>query len=87
MALQTVMKALADPINRDILNLLKSGPLPAGEIASHFPVTASSISLHLGALKKAELVRCRREGKYLYYELNTTIFEEVLAWLSSFGKR
>ncbi len=87
MALQMTMKALADPINRQILELLKSGSLPAGEIASHFPVTASSISMHLAALKKAGLVRCIRHGKYLYYELNETVFEEVLAWISSFGRR
>ena len=62
MGLQNTLKALADPIRREILNLLKNGPLSAGEIVDHFPVTGASISRHLSVLKEADLIRDRREG-------------------------
>lgn len=84
MALQTVLKALSDEMNRKILSMLKEGEMSASDIASRFDVTQSAVSQHLSALKKADLVRTRREGKYLFYELNTSVFEEVLAWISSF---
>lgn len=82
MGLQNTMKALADPIRREILNLLKQGRLSAGEIEAHFPVTAASISRHLSVLKEADLIRDQREGKFIYYELNTSVLEEVMLWLS-----
>ena len=63
MGLQNTLKALADPIRREILNLLKNGPLSAGEIVDHFSVTGASISRHLSVLKEADLIRDRREGK------------------------
>ena len=81
MSLQSTLKALADPIRRDILNLLKEGRLSAGEIGAHFPVTAS-ISRHLAVLKEADLIRDTREGKYIYYELNASVLEEVMLWLA-----
>lgn len=81
MALQETTKALADPIRRAILNLLKKGPITAGDIQSHFDVTFASISRHLSVLKDADLIRDRREGKYIYYELNASILEEVLLWI------
>lgn len=81
MALQETTKALADPIRRAILNLLKKGPITAGDIQSHFEVTFASISRHLSVLKDADLIRDRREGKYIYYELNASILEEVLLWI------
>ena len=81
MALQETTKALADPIRRTILNLLKKGPLTAGEIHNNFDVTFASISRHLSVLKDAELIRDRREGKFIYYELNASILEEVLMWI------
>lgn len=81
MSLQQTLKALADPIRRDILNLLKEGALSAGEISEHFSVTAASISRHLSVLKEADLIRDHREGKYIYYELNTSVLEEVMLWL------
>lgn len=81
MALQETTKALADPIRRAILNLLKKGPMTAGDIQSHFEVTFASISRHLSVLKDADLIRDRREGKYIYYELNASILEEVLLWI------
>lgn len=82
MSLQHTLKALADPIRREILNLLKGGRLSAGEIADHFPVTAASISRHLSVLKDADLIRDQREGKYIYYELNASVLEEVMLWIT-----
>ena len=82
MGLQHTLKALADPIRREILNLLKNGRLSAGEISDHFPVTAASISRHLSVLKEANLIRDTREGKYIYYDLNTTVLEEVMLWIA-----
>lgn len=82
MALQNTMKALADPIRREILNLLKGGRLSAGEITEHFPVTAASVSRHLSVLKDADLIRDTREGKFIYYELNASVLEEILMWIS-----
>lgn len=75
------MKALADPTRREILNLLKHGRLSAGEIGEHFPVTGASISRHLSVLKEADLIRDTREGKYIYYQLNASVLEEVMLWL------
>ena len=81
MSLQNTLKALSDPIRREILNLLKSGRLSAGEIASHFPVTDASISRHLSVLKEADLIRDTREGKFIYYDLNASVLEEILLWV------
>ncbi len=82
MSLQFTLRALADPIRREILNLLKKGRLSAGEIVEHFPVTAASISRHLSVLKEADLIRDTREGKFIFYELNASVLEEVLLWIS-----
>ncbi len=82
MALQLTMKALADPIRREILNLLKSGPMAAGDIAGHFQVTGAAISRHLSVLREADLIRDNREGKYIFYELNASVLEEILLWVS-----
>ena len=82
MALQETLKALADPIRREILNMLKSGRLSAGEICEHFPVTAASVSRHLSVLKEADLIRDTREGKFIYYELNTSVLEEIMLWVT-----
>ena len=81
MSLQNTLRALADPIRREILNLLKAGRLSAGEIADHFPVTGASISRHLSVLKEADLIRDTREGKYIYYDLNASVLEEILLWV------
>ena len=83
MGIQTTIKALSDPIRREILEMLKSGRLSAGEIANHFPVSSAAISKHLSVLREADLIRDTREGKYIYYELNTSVLEEVLLWMSS----
>jgi DNA-binding transcriptional ArsR family regulator len=76
------MKALADPVRREILTMLKGGRLSAGEICQHFPVTAAAISRHLAVLKEADLIRDQREGKFIYYELNASVLEEIMLWLS-----
>lgn len=81
MSLQNTLKALSDPIRREILNLLKSGRLSAGEISDHFPVTGASISRHLSVLKEADLIRDTREGKFIYYDLNASVLEEILLWV------
>ena len=82
MALQHTLKALADPIRREILNLLKGGRMSAGEITGHFPVTGASISRHLSVLKEADLIRDTREGKYIFYELNASVLEEIMLWIT-----
>ena len=81
MGLQNTIKALSDPIRREILELLRAGRLPAGEIANKFPVSGAAVSKHLSVLKEADLIRDAREGKYIYYELNTSVLEEVMLWL------
>ena len=78
MSLQNTLRALSDPIRREILNLLKQGRMSAGDIADHFPVTGASISRHLSVLKEAELIRDTREGKFIYYDLNASVLEEIL---------
>lgn len=83
MGVQNTLKALTDPIRRQILELLKAGRLPAGEIAEKFPVSGAAISKHLTVLKEADLIRDTREGKYIYYELNTSVLEEVMLWLAA----
>ena len=80
-SLQATLKALSDPIRREILNLLKDGRLPAGEITEHFDVTAASISRHLSVLKEADLIRDTRQGKFIYYDINTSVLEEALLWI------
>ena len=82
MSLQNTLKALSDPIRREILNLLKGGRLSAGAITEHFPVTAASISRHLSVLKEADLIRDTREGKFIYYERNASVLEEILLWIT-----
>ena len=83
MSLQQTMKALSDPIRREILGLLKGGQRSAGEISGHFSVTDASISRHLSVLKEADLIRDRREGKFIFYELNTSVLEDVMLWISA----
>ena len=82
MGLQQTLKALSDPIRREILNLLKKGRMPAGEITAHFSVSAPAISRHLSVLKEADLIRDTREGKFIFYEINTSVLEETMLWLA-----
>ena len=82
MSLQNTLRALADPIRREILKLLKAGRLSAGEICGHFDVTGASISRHLSVLKEADLIRDTREGKFIYYDLNASVLEEIMLWIT-----
>ena len=82
MGIQHTLKALADPIRRDILNLLKQGKMSAGDNAARFPVTGASISRHLSVLKDADLIRDNREGKFIFYELNASVLEEIMLWIT-----
>lgn len=82
MGLHNTLKALADPIRREILNLLKSGKMSAGEITAQFDVTGASISRHLSILKEADLIRDTREGKFIIYELNVSVLEEIMLWIT-----
>lgn len=80
--IQNTLKALADPIRREILNLLKNGKMSAGEITDHFDVTGASISRHLSVLKEADLIRDTRDGKFIIYELNASVLEEIMLWIT-----
>ena len=82
MSFAETFKALSDPVRREILVLLKNGSLSAGEIGSHFDMTGATISYHLGILKKAGLVWETKYKNYIYYELNTSVVEELMLWLS-----
>ena len=82
MGLQQPLKALADPTRREILKVLKNGRQSAGEIADHFSISAAAVSRHLSVLKEADLIEDTRDGKYIYYELNATVLEEILLWIS-----
>lgn len=81
MALQDTLKALSDPTRREILNLLKKGTLSASEISDAFPVSGAAISRHLSVLKDADLIRDKRDGKFIYYELNASVLEEIMLWI------
>ena len=82
MGLQQTLKALADPTRREILNLLKEGKKSAGEISDQFEITAAAVSRHLSVLKDADLIQDSREGKFIFYELNTSVLEEIMLWLT-----
>ena len=82
MSMQDTLQALADPTRREILNLLKQSRMSAGGISNHFSISGAAVSRHLSVLKEADLIRDEREGKYIYYELNATVLEEILLWIS-----
>ena len=81
MAIHTTLKALSDPTRREILELLKTKRLAAGQIVDHFDMTGAAISRHLSILKEADLIRDTREGKFIYYELNVSVLEEIMLWI------
>ncbi len=81
MSLQQTLRALADPTRREILNLLKSGRRSAGQITQAFSISPPAISRHLAVLKEADLIRDQRVGKFIYYDLNASVLEEILLWL------
>ena len=82
MSFAETFKAWSDPVRREILQLLKNGRMSAGEIGSHFDITGATISYHLSVLKKADLVTEMKEKNFVYYELNTSVVEEIMLWLS-----
>lgn len=87
MRMDDVFKALADPTRRQILRLLSEGERTAGQLAEQFRITAPSMSHHFSVLKSADLVRARREGQQIYYALDTSVFQELMAALFElFGK-
>lgn len=81
MGINNTLKALSDPIRREILNMLKKERLSAGEICENFNITGAAISRHLSILKEADLIRDKREGKFIYYEINVSVLEETMLWL------
>ena len=83
MGIQHPMTALSDPIRREILEMLRLGRLSAGEIAEKFPVSGAAVSKHLSVLRESDLIRDAREGKFIYYELNTSVLEEVMLWMAA----
>ena len=83
-SLQPTLRALADPTRREILEILKNGAMPAGEIAEHFSITGAAISRHLSVLKEADLVRDHREGKFIFYDINLSVLQEILVWIGNF---
>ena len=81
MSFEKTFKALADPIRREILQMLKHGNMSAGEIASHFDMTQATISYHLAVLKKADLIWEEKNKNFIYYDLNTSVLDEIMRWL------
>lgn len=84
MSINNTLKAISDPTRREILSILRENKMAAGDIVNHFDISGAAISRHLSILKEADLVRDIRDGKYIYYELNTSIFEDVLTWIINF---
>ncbi len=85
MGMNETMKALSDPVRRDILQLLKNGRKSAGEIGEHFDLTGATVSYHLSKLKSADLICEQKQKNFIYYELNTSVFEELLSWIYGLG--
>ena len=87
MGLAETFKALSDPVRREILMMLRDGKKTAGEIAAHFQMTDATVSYHLSQLKKAELILEERQKNFIYYRLNTSVFEEMMLWIAQFSDR
>ena len=87
MGLAETFKALSDPVMREILMMLRDGKKTAGEIAAHFQMTGATVSYHLSQLKKAELILEERQKNFIYYRLNTSVFEEMMLWIAQFSDR
>ena len=85
MGMSETLKAISDPVRRDILNMLKEERKSAGEIAEKFNLTGATVSYHLSQLKKADLITENKYKNFIYYELNISVFEEVLTWIYSLG--
>ncbi|WEG72550.1 autorepressor SdpR family transcription factor [Vagococcus intermedius] len=85
MGMSETLKAISDPIRRQILEMLKKGAMSAGDIADKIDLTNATVSYHLSLLQKAELIEKRKEKNFIYYELNLSVFEDVLVWIQSLG--
>jgi len=85
MGMNETLKAISDSVRRDILQMLKSGKKSAGEIAKHFNLTGATVSYHLAKLKEADLITEQKYKNFIYYELNTSVFEEILKWIYNLG--
>ena len=85
MGMNETLKAISDPVRRDILGMLKSGKKSAGEIAEQFNLTGATVSYHLAKLKSADLIAEEKYKNFIYYELNASVFEEVLTWIYALG--
>lgn len=82
MSFQETFKALSDPTRREILRLLRDGAKTAGEIGGHFDMTGATVSHHLSVLRQAGLISDDRRGKYIYYELNLSVLDEITGWIA-----
>jgi DNA-binding transcriptional ArsR family regulator len=87
MGFQESFKALSDPSRREILNLLRAGPMSAGELLEHFQMTGASLSHHLSILKQAGLIDDEKKGKYIFYTLNTTVLDDIMNWIMSLKEK
>ncbi|MBE7035357.1 MAG: winged helix-turn-helix transcriptional regulator [Ruminococcaceae bacterium] len=85
MAIQETLKAISDPVRRDILAMLKEGRKSAGEIGAAFNLTGATVSYHLSKLKSADLISEQKHKNFIYYEINTSVFEDVLSWIYMLG--
>ncbi len=85
MGINETIKAISDPVRRDILQMLKEGRRSAGEIADRFELSGATVSYHLSKLKSADLITEQKQKNFIYYELNASVFEEVIAWIYSLG--
>ena len=83
MKFQESFKALSDPTRRAILDMLKGGAMTAGDISSQFDMTAATVSHHLSVLREAGFISDDRRGKFIYYELNMTVLDEILSWITA----
>ena len=84
MSFAETFKALSDPARREILLMLRNGKMSAGDIASNFDMTGATVSYHLSVLKKADLVFETKQKNFVFYELNTSVFEEIMLWFAQF---
>ncbi|MBP3580704.1 MAG: winged helix-turn-helix transcriptional regulator [Clostridia bacterium] len=85
MGMSETFKAIADPVRRDILNMLKDGKKSAGQIAEQFSLTGATVSYHLSKLKNADLIVEQKQKNFIFYQLNTSVFEDVLGWIYDLG--
>ena len=85
LGMSETLKAISDPVRREIIELLKDGRKTAGEISNSFNLTGATVSYHLSNLKKANLITETKQKNFIFYELNSSIFEDVLVWIYKLG--